>query len=319
VLDRSIPQRQKRRVMEDTVKTQIEGLIKQNKVLLFMKGNKHFPQCGFSSQVVGILKEIGTPFETVNVLQNPAVRDGIKEFSSWPTIPQLYIEGEFIGGCDIVKEMYASGDLQKKLGVKEEPFVPPTITVDDGAAAQIKAADDGSGDVLRLAIGPSFQYDLAFDAKKTDDVVVTANGVSVHMDKGSAKKANGMSIHWVQTGDGGAFRIENPNEPPRVKGVSAAEVKKWLDEGKSFAFFDVRTDEELRTAKVAEATQLEGGTGDALAKADKNQPVVFMCHHGMRSRTAAERALKEGFKQVFNLEGGIDSWSQTVDSKVARY
>ena len=306
-------------MLADNVKTQLEDLIKKNKVLLFMKGNKHFPQCGFSAQVIGILKETGVPFETVNVLQDPAVRDGIKEYSSWPTIPQLYVEGEFIGGCDIVKEMYATGDLQKKLGVEDKPVTPPKITVDAGAAAQIKAADDGSGDVLRLAIGPSFQYDLAFDAKKPGDVVVETGGVKIHLDRNSAKKAEGLSIQWVETKDGGAFRIENPNEPARVKSVTAAEVKKWLDEGKTFAFFDVRTDEELRTAKVAQAKQLEGGTGEALAATDKSTPVVFMCHHGMRSRTAAERALKDGFKNVFNLEGGIDAWSQSVDSSVARY
>jgi monothiol glutaredoxin len=318
-LDRGTAQRQKLLVMEDAVKTQLEELIKKNKVLLFMKGNKHFPQCGFSAQVVGILKEVGTTFETVNVLQDPAVRDGIKEYSSWPTIPQLYIEGEFIGGCDIVKEMYATGDLQKKLGIEEKPFTPPKITVDAGAAAQVKAADDGSGDVLRLAIGPSFQYDLSFDAKKPGDIVVETSGIAIHMDRGSAKKADGMSISWVETKDGGAFRIENPNEPARVKGISPSEVKKWLDEGKSFAFFDVRTDEELRTAKVEPAKHLEGGTGEALSATDKSMPVVFMCHHGMRSRNAAERALKDGFKNVYNLEGGIDAWSQTVDSKVPRY
>ena len=104
-------------MLADSTRAQLDELIKKNRVLLFMKGNKHFPQCGFSAQVVGILKELGAKFETVNVLQDSAVRDGIKEYSSWPTIPQLYIEGEFIGGCDIVKEMYASGDLQKKLGV----------------------------------------------------------------------------------------------------------------------------------------------------------------------------------------------------------
>lgn len=306
-------------MISDNVKTQLEDLIKKNKVLLFMKGNKHFPQCGFSAQVVGILKEVGTPFETVNVLQDPAVRDGIKEYSSWPTIPQLYIEGEFIGGCDIVKEMYATGDLQKKLGVEEKPLTPPKISLDAAAAKQIKAADDGSGDVLRLAIGPSFQYDLAFDAKKTGDVVVETGGVRIHMDRGSAQKADGMSIQWVETKDGGAFRIENPNEPPRVKSVSAGEVKTWLDEGRSFAFFDVRTDEERRTAKVEQARPLEGGSGELLAQTDKAMPVVFMCHHGMRSRTAAERALKDGFKNVYNLEGGIDAWSQTVDPKVSRY
>jgi monothiol glutaredoxin len=85
------------------------------------------------------------------------------------------------------------------------------------------------------------------------------------------------------------------------------------------SFFDVRTDEEIRTAKIAQSTQLENGTGEALSKVAKDSPIVFMCHHGMRSRTAAERALKDGFKNVYNLEGGIDAWSQSVDSSVPRY
>jgi monothiol glutaredoxin len=93
----------------------IAHLVANNRVVLFMKGNKSFPQCGFSAAVVEVLKRHAVPFETVNVLQDQAVREGIKQFSSWPTIPQLYINGEFIGGCDIVREMDASGELADKL------------------------------------------------------------------------------------------------------------------------------------------------------------------------------------------------------------
>ncbi len=94
---------------------QIAKLIADHKVVLFMKGSKSFPQCGFSSRVVELLKREGVPFETVNVLADPAIREGIKEFSNWPTIPQLYVGGKFIGGCDIVTELAASGDLAKEL------------------------------------------------------------------------------------------------------------------------------------------------------------------------------------------------------------
>ena len=90
-------------------------LVANNRVVLFMKGNKSFPQCGFSAAVVEVLKRHAVPFETINVLQDQAVREGIKKFSNWPTIPQLYVNGEFIGGCDIVREMDASGELADKL------------------------------------------------------------------------------------------------------------------------------------------------------------------------------------------------------------
>ncbi len=97
------------------VTARIQKLVDENKVLLFMKGTKSFPQCGFSSRVVEILKKEGVPFETVNVLTDPELREGIKTFSSWPTLPQLYVGGKFIGGCDIVSEMHQTGELKTEL------------------------------------------------------------------------------------------------------------------------------------------------------------------------------------------------------------
>jgi monothiol glutaredoxin len=95
--------------------------ITTNPVMLYMKGNAMFPQCGFSARVVQILTHIGVPFQTANVLEDPALRDGIKAFSNWPTIPQLYVKGEFVGGCDIVTEMYQSGELTALLAEKGVP------------------------------------------------------------------------------------------------------------------------------------------------------------------------------------------------------
>lgn len=98
------------------IKTRIQEMLDKNDVVLFMKGTKSFPQCGFSAAVVDILKKEGATFETVNVLSDPELRQGIKDFSSWPTIPQLYIKGKLIGGCDIVTELHQSGELKKALG-----------------------------------------------------------------------------------------------------------------------------------------------------------------------------------------------------------
>jgi monothiol glutaredoxin len=93
----------------------IDALVKGNDVVLFMKGNKFFPQCGFSARAVGILQQAGVKFETVDVLADPEIRQGVKDYSNWPTIPQLYIRGEFVGGSDILAELYESGELAKKL------------------------------------------------------------------------------------------------------------------------------------------------------------------------------------------------------------
>ncbi len=109
--------------MADTVFQRIQGEIDANPVMLFMKGNAMFPQCGFSARVVQILSHMQVPFQTVNVLEDAELREGVKAFSNWPTIPQLYVKGELVGGCDIVTEMFQSGELEALLKEKGVAFV----------------------------------------------------------------------------------------------------------------------------------------------------------------------------------------------------
>ncbi len=103
--------------MSPETKANLDNLIEQNKIVVFMKGTKLMPQCGFSNNVVQILNMLGVPYETVDVLADPEIRQGIKEYSSWPTIPQVYINGEFIGGSDILIKMYQEGNLQETVEV----------------------------------------------------------------------------------------------------------------------------------------------------------------------------------------------------------
>src|ERR1700677_1386812 len=114
--------------MSDPVSERIQADIDSSDVMLFMKGTAMFPQCGFSARVVQILSHLGVPFKTANVLEDAALRDGIKAFSNWPTIPQLYVKGEFVGGCDIIREMFQAGELQSLLKEKG-------LSVKEGAAA----------------------------------------------------------------------------------------------------------------------------------------------------------------------------------------
>jgi monothiol glutaredoxin len=101
--------------MSDSVVEQIEKVVKENDIVLFMKGTPEFPQCGFSQRVAGTLSSYNIPFAAVNVLLNEAVRQGIKDYANWPTIPQLYVKGEFVGGCDIISEMHENGELEELL------------------------------------------------------------------------------------------------------------------------------------------------------------------------------------------------------------
>lgn len=102
--------------MDENIKQRIESDVKNNKVMLYMKGTVDDPQCGFSAQVVSVLKTYDVPFETFNILEDDGIRQGIKEYSDWPTVPQLYVNGEFIGGCDILTEMHSNGELKEVLG-----------------------------------------------------------------------------------------------------------------------------------------------------------------------------------------------------------
>jgi monothiol glutaredoxin len=104
--------------MDNPALARIQNEIDSNDVVLYMKGTPVFPQCGFSAAVVGVLTHMGVPFKGIDVLADPEIRQGIKEFSNWPTIPQLYVKGEFVGGCDIVREMYATGELSDLLTAK---------------------------------------------------------------------------------------------------------------------------------------------------------------------------------------------------------
>jgi len=108
--------------MNENVKNIIDDTLKSNEICLFMKGTPEVPQCGFSLAVSNVLKHLEVKFVGINVLENNELREGIKEYSDWPTIPQLYIKGEFVGGCDIIKELFEKGELQKKLKEKEINF-----------------------------------------------------------------------------------------------------------------------------------------------------------------------------------------------------
>jgi len=108
--------------MNESVKLKINNIVKENHVCLFMKGTPDVPQCGFSLAISNVLKHLEVNFKGINVLEDNEIREGVKTYSDWPTIPQLYIKGEFIGGCDIIKEMFEKGDLQTKLKEKNIPY-----------------------------------------------------------------------------------------------------------------------------------------------------------------------------------------------------
>lgn len=304
--------------LSESVRKQITDLVARNRVVLFMKGTPRVPQCGFSAQVVQILDELLPSYETVDVLSSPELREGIKELSQWPTIPQLYVSGQFIGGCDIIREMNASGELQKLIGAKVSEPATPTITISEAATKAFEAAlADSGGDPLRLKIDAQFQYELLFGPSDPGDIEVRTSGLTLLLDRSSARRANGMRIDFID-GTGGGLKIDNPNAPPKVRQLSAPELKAMLDRGEVIVF-DVRPEDERVIATIAAARPLDAAGQKYLFGLDRETPVAFHCHLGMRSQETGEQLRREGFRNVYNLKGGIDAWSQMVDPSVPRY
>ncbi|MFO0590086.1 MAG: Grx4 family monothiol glutaredoxin [Polyangiaceae bacterium] len=305
--------------LSEALRARFQDLITNHQVVLFMKGTRSAPACGFSAAVVQILDELVPTYETVNVLSDPEVRDGIKEFSSWPTIPQLYVAGEFIGGSDIVREMADSGDLAKKLGASGEAK-KPTVTITAGAAKALKDAAAGNeGELLHVEISARFEYNLYFGPTERGEIEVDASGIRLAMNRGSAMRADGLTIDFVEGPDGAGFKLTSPLEPPKVKPLGVKELKAWMDQKKPFELFDVRTERERDIAMIEGSTLLDKEGEEKLRSLPKDTPIVFQCHHGMRSRSAAEHFLTQGYRDVYNLTGGIEAWSSEVDPKVPHY
>ena len=300
---------------------QIEDLVKSENVVLFMKGSRSFPQCGFSAAVVQILNSLVPEYKTVNVLSDPAIRQGIKDYSSWPTVPQLYIGGEFVGGSDIVRELFASGELQKKLGVEPVAVEAPKIEITAPAAQALRDAlvDAGPDEHVHLAVSSGFEHELELGPKRSGDIEVTSGGITLLVDAMSAGRASGLTIDFVSGPQGAGFRMDNPNAPAAVRGIAPGDLKARRDAGELMELYDVRPPDERARAQIADSRPLDQQALAHIESLDRATPLAFYCHHGQRSRAAAQRFIELGFREVYNLTGGIDAWSREVDPTVPRY
>ncbi len=307
--------------LSESTRTRIETLLKQNPVVLFMKGNPQAPQCGFSAATVGVLNELLPDYASVNVLEDPEIREGIKQYGNWPTIPQLYVKGELIGGADIVQSMFNSGELQELFGLPKPDRTPPTVTITDTAAAAIRNAltDAEPGLALHLAIDARFQPQFHLAEPGDDAVRAESNGIDILMDVATAQRARGIRIDWAETMQGAGLAIDNPNAPAAVKELSVQELKTRLTAGEAITIVDVRPADERAIAQLAQPFRtLDNGVA-SLADLSKDAPLAFLCHSGGRSARAAEQFRALGYKKVYNVTGGINAWSREVDASIPTY
>lgn len=305
--------------LDPALHARIESLLAANPVVLFMKGNPRAPQCGFSSKAISALDATGVPYMHVDVLSDGEIREGIKAYGDWPTIPQLYIGGELVGGSDIIIQMAASGELHTALGAPAPDRTPPDIEITPAAAEMLRTAIANAGEGFSLQIQIDNGYNASLQLAQHDDAAIASEsaGIRAQFDLPSAQRARGLRIDWADDERGKGLVIDNPNAPPKVRAITPADAAQRVTAG-SLVIIDVRpADERARAALSLPIAHFDDGV-EEIEAIDKATPIAFLCHTGARSGQAAEHFRALGFTEVYNISGGIDAWSG-FDLSIPRY
>lgn len=307
--------------MAESTQSKIREMLAQNPVVLFMKGTRAQPRCGFSAKATDALNGLLSEYLTVDVLSDEALRQGIKDYGNWPTIPQLYVRGELVGGSDIILQLASTGQLHEVLGVPAPDRTPPTISISELAAQAIRAGmESGEGLALHLHIDQKWQAQFQLAPKEGHEIVAQDRDITLLMDPVTAQRARGLEIDWVETLQGGGLSIRNPNAPPPVRSLSVAELAHALASGTELQVIDVRPPHDRARAPFpGPSSVLDGDAQQRLEALPRSQRLAFLCHFGNSSRQAAEHFRQLGFSDVSNIEGGIDAYSREIDPSVPRY
>ena len=293
-----------------------------------MKGNRRFPQ-------VRLLADRGRhPRQARHRVRDgrhpardPSVREGMKELSSWPTFPQLYVKGAFVGGlrhrAGPCTRLRAS--CRRRLGVDSASRGEPQQRASAARHLHGRGGEGqgrGRGRRQRRCAAPRgrpavpVRPALRAEGRVGRRRAVRRRGALSRRRVGVARGRHRDRLRRRPAGS--AFKIDNPNEPARVRPIGPGALKALLDAGK-VELFDVRPDGERALASIAQAHALDAAGRQRLSGLPKDAAIAFHCHHGGRSRAAAEQLVAQGYTHVYNLEGGVDAWSEQVDPSVARY
>jgi monothiol glutaredoxin len=231
----------------------------------------------------------------------------------------LYIDGELVGGCDIVLNMLNSGELHQTLGLDAPDRTPPEITVTPAAAEKILEAMQG-----HEGIGLHFQVDANWDAQFNlappagNEIEAESSGIRVLMDIATAQRARGATIDWVSTMQGEGLAIDLPEAPAPVRQMTVQELAERM-KANDVTIVDVRAENERERASIEGSLALTRETMEKLEAMPKDTGLAFLCHHGNASMGAAEYFRKKGFTDVSNIAGGIHAWSMEIDDSVPTY
>lgn len=305
--------------IDPALRARIDELLATHPVVLFMKGTPDAPQCGFSAKAVGALDAAGATYAHVNVLADADIREGIKAYGDWPTIPQLYIGGELVGGSDIIVQMASSGELHTALGLPAPDRTPPDITITPAAAEMLQQALANAGEGFALQVDVDKGYNARLQLAPVDASAIASEsaGIRAQFDLVSAQRARGMTIDWADDARGKGLVIDNPNAPPKVKALTPAEARERVQAG-TLVLVDVRSADERALAEAPVAYRHFDDGVEELEALPKDTALAFLCHSGGRSAQAAEHFRALGFRELYNVADGIAAWAE-LDPAVPRY
>lgn len=295
--------------LTEGTRQRIESLLASQRVVLFMKGNRHAPRCGFSATAAGILNELLPEYASVDVLADEEIRQGIKDYGNWPTIPQLYVDRELIGGSDIISGMYNSGELHELLGLAKPDRTPPAIEITPAAAEAIRnGMADEPGMALHLSIDGRWQTQFMLKPAQGHEIRAESAGITVLMDLASAQRARGMRIDWVDDARGSGLSVHLPQAPAGVRPLGVDALARRLAEG-TVTLIDVRGPVERARLPMPQARVLDDALMAEAGDWPRDRPLAFICNIGQSSRQAAEHFRALGFSEVYNVEGGMAAWA----------
>lgn len=257
--------------------------------------------------IVALCERYGHTPLTIDAATDPLFAEHVRDPATRAHFPLLCVRGALVGGVEVLRNLESTGKLEALLNPLTDARVP-TIALSQKAAQVIQAALSGPEACLRIVISPEFDHDIAIDEGNPDDVQFRLGGIPCVLDEGSAARADGLAIDWIDQGETQGFRIDNPNRPDPVHFVDGAWVETHVGVRSDLLVIDVRSKLEYDAAHLPDAIALEASLIDALEAMNPHTPLFFYCKNGVKSRLAAERYQRNGFLQVYCLEGGLDAW-----------
>ncbi|WP_394538546.1 glutaredoxin domain-containing protein [Lysobacter enzymogenes] len=300
----------------------IETLLRAHRLVVFMNGAPDAPERFFSHKICRLLDGLGLDYAHVDVSADSKLREQIKAYGGLQAIPQLYLDGQPLGGSEVVERMAGADELHAALGLPAPDRTPPAVRLTQAAAEFLRGVvrGKGAGTVVDIAVDPQFRSSLRFGPRRNDAIAAEVDGVALQFDLASARRAEGLSIDWQDVERGPSLLLNHPRAPvPKpVRWLSPSEADARVRAG-TLTIVDLRREEERALARLSVPfLYLDEGTHE-IRNMPPQAPLAVLCHRGERCWHGAQHLVQLGHRDVYAIEGGIDAWAADVDASIPRY